>query len=90
MDRKIEGDGLADVAGDLIDSLHAETSTKFRNSKFMALMHSLRDRDVVVENNEMVRKRDGSRIESHISSDVSSAAATAAAERTGDEELRAP
>lgn len=51
-----EADRLAETAGELFDRLQfeRETDEKFRNSKFMALMKKLRDREVVVSGNEMV------------------------------------
>jgi len=55
-----EADRLAQTAGELFDRLQyeRETDEKFRNSKFMALMQKLRDREVVVSGNEMVESRD--------------------------------
>lgn len=55
-DGRGEGDKLAETAGELFDRLQyeRERDEKFRNSRFMALMRKLRDREVVVEGNEMV------------------------------------
>lgn len=62
LDERGEGDKLAETAGELFDRLRfeRESDEKFRNSSFMALMRKLRDREVVVEGNEMVESvRDG-------------------------------
>jgi len=51
-----EADRLAQTAGELFERLEYERNTdeKFRNSKFMALMKKLRDKEVVVSGNNMV------------------------------------
>lgn len=51
-----EGDDLARTAGALLDSVSEDTSTKFQNSNFLALMRKLRDREVVVEGDKMVER----------------------------------
>ena len=64
LDSRGEGDKLAETAGELFDRLRfeRENDEKFRNSHFMALMRKLRDREVVVEGNEMVESvREGER-----------------------------
>lgn len=47
-------DDLARTAGQLLDSVKSDTSTKFQNSNFLALMRRLRDHEVVVEGDKMV------------------------------------
>jgi len=51
-----EADRLAETAGILFNRLQheRETDEKFRNSTFMALMRKLRDREVIVKDNNMV------------------------------------
>jgi hypothetical protein len=64
-DGRGEGDKLAETAGELFDRLQyeRERDEKFRNSRFMALMRKLRDREVVVEGNEMVETvREGEKL----------------------------
>ena len=50
----VEGEELARTAGQLIDNLRDETSTKFQQSSFMELMRQLRDKEVRVEGDTMV------------------------------------
>lgn len=45
-------DDLARTAGQLLDSVQHETSQKFKESNFLALMRQLRDREVVVDGDE--------------------------------------
>jgi peroxin-5 len=52
-----ENDDLARTAGQLLDSVQENTSTKFQNSTFLALMRKIRDHEVVVEDNDMVEAR---------------------------------
>ena len=52
-----EGDDLARTAGQLLDSVQENTSAKFQNSNFLALMRKLRDHQVVVEGNDMVEAK---------------------------------
>ncbi|KAI5303664.1 mitochondrial chaperone [Ascosphaera pollenicola] len=47
-----ETDDLARTAGQLLDSVQHETSQKFKESNFLALMRQLRDREVVVDGDE--------------------------------------
>lgn len=49
-----DSDALARTAGQLLDSVRQDTSTKFQNSNFLALMRKLRDHEVVVEGDKMV------------------------------------
>ncbi|KAJ7747335.1 hypothetical protein B0H16DRAFT_1663672 [Mycena metata] len=52
-----DGDELARTAGLLLETVRdaQAQNPKFQNSAFLGLMRSLRDRDVVVEGNEMVQ-----------------------------------
>lgn len=53
--RKVEdGDELARTAGLLLEAVQDETSQKFKTSAFMGLMQQLRDREVVVDGNQIV------------------------------------
>ena len=47
-------DELARAAGSLIDAVRHERNPKFQNSAFLGLMQQLRDREVVIEGNDMV------------------------------------
>ncbi|KAI9489477.1 hypothetical protein BDB00DRAFT_843113 [Zychaea mexicana] len=47
-------EALARTAGMLLDTVDAENNPKFKNSSFMSLMRSLRDRKVQIEGNKMV------------------------------------
>ncbi|KAI5289937.1 hypothetical protein KEM52_000619, partial [Ascosphaera acerosa] len=47
-----QSDDLARTAGQLLNSVQYETSQKFRESSFLALMRQLRDREVVVDGDE--------------------------------------
>ncbi|KAF2452393.1 hypothetical protein BDY21DRAFT_375584 [Lineolata rhizophorae] len=49
-----DGNELAHTAGQLLDSVADNTSQKFRDSNFLALMRRLRDREVRVEGDKMV------------------------------------
>jgi hypothetical protein len=57
-EKEREGDELARTAGQLLDSVQENTSAKFRNSNFLALMRRIRDREVVVEGNDMVERKE--------------------------------
>ncbi|THH15137.1 hypothetical protein EW146_g5294 [Bondarzewia mesenterica] len=48
-------DELARTAGQLIDSVSHDQNPKFQNSQFMGLMRQLRDREMVVEGNDLVQ-----------------------------------
>ena len=52
-----DSDDLARTAGQLLDSVRLDTSTKFQKSNFLALMRKLRDHEVVVEGDKMVEVR---------------------------------
>ncbi|KAG6920305.1 hypothetical protein DXG01_005074 [Tephrocybe rancida] len=49
-----DGDDLARTAGQLLENVRNEQNPKFQNSQFMDLMRKLRDRDIIVEGNQMV------------------------------------
>ncbi|MCJ1478980.1 hypothetical protein MMC13_007664 [Lambiella insularis] len=49
-----EADELARTAGQLLDNLKHEQSQKFQDSTFLALMRQLRDKEVRVEDDQMV------------------------------------
>ncbi|KAK9455070.1 hypothetical protein V1511DRAFT_499365 [Dipodascopsis uninucleata] len=49
-----DDDGLALVAGDVLDSLSSNQSQKFKDSSFLALMRRLHNKEVVVQGNKMV------------------------------------
>ncbi|KAI0775691.1 TPR-like protein [Trametes elegans] len=51
-----EGDELARTAGALLDTVQGETNPKFKNSAFLGLMRQLRDRDVILEGNDLVQR----------------------------------
>ncbi|KAF9251551.1 hypothetical protein DTO013E5_4022 [Penicillium roqueforti] len=50
--RNRDADELARTAGQLLDSVRNETSEKFQQSNFMALMRRIRDREVEVEGDD--------------------------------------
>ncbi|KAI8143766.1 hypothetical protein BJV82DRAFT_609363 [Fennellomyces sp. T-0311] len=52
-------EALARTAGMLLDSVDADNNPKFKNSNFMSLMRSLRDRKVAIEGNKMVPTTQG-------------------------------
>ncbi|RAL16612.1 protein pex20 [Aspergillus homomorphus CBS 101889] len=47
-----DADALARTAGQLVDSLKHDTSQKFRDSNFLALMRRIRDREVHIQGDE--------------------------------------
>lgn len=47
-----DADALARTAGQLVDSLKHDTSQKFRESNFLALMRRIRDREVEIKGEE--------------------------------------
>ncbi|KAK9462167.1 uncharacterized protein V1516DRAFT_673942 [Lipomyces oligophaga] len=49
-------DGLAAIAGEVLESLNADSTNKFKDSTFLALMRQLRDRDVIVKDGRMVHR----------------------------------
>ncbi|CCG84407.1 protein of unknown function [Taphrina deformans PYCC 5710] len=69
-ERRFEGDALATTAGDLIHNMRDERSEKFRNSNFMALMHKLRDREVVVDNGKMIDAVSREEVSGHQTRDI--------------------
>ncbi|KAJ7497473.1 hypothetical protein FB451DRAFT_1386718 [Mycena latifolia] len=50
-----EADELARTAGLLLETVRDAQNPKFQKSEFLGLMRGLRDRDIVVEGNEMVQ-----------------------------------
>ncbi|EIN11880.1 hypothetical protein PUNSTDRAFT_63530 [Punctularia strigosozonata HHB-11173 SS5] len=50
----VEQDELARTAGRLIEAISHEQNPKFKNSQFLGMMRQLRDREMVVEGNQMV------------------------------------
>lgn len=48
-----EADELAKTAGELLDSVSHDTSQKFKQSNFLALMRQLRDREVAVDGDKL-------------------------------------
>jgi hypothetical protein len=50
-------DELSKTAGELLNSVSNDTSTKFQNSKFLELMRRLRDREVRVEGDKVIEVR---------------------------------
>jgi hypothetical protein len=52
--RTTDGDELARTAGALLDRVKDDRSAKFQQSSFLALMRQLRDKEVVVDGEQMV------------------------------------
>ncbi|KAG6903102.1 hypothetical protein C0995_006289 [Termitomyces sp. Mi166 len=50
----VDNDDLARTAGLLLENVRNEQNPKFQNSQFLNLMRKLRDRDIIVEGNQMV------------------------------------
>ncbi|KAJ7072152.1 hypothetical protein C8F01DRAFT_1102757 [Mycena amicta] len=50
-----DADELARTAGILLETVRDAENPKFKNSEFMTLMRGLRDRDIVVDGNDMVQ-----------------------------------
>lgn len=53
----VEADSLALTAGELLHSVRDNSSEKFRQSNFLALMRRLRDREVVVRGDDIVESQ---------------------------------
>ncbi|KAH8093943.1 TPR-like protein [Cristinia sonorae] len=53
-----DGDELARTAGLLVNTVQHEENPKFKNSEFLGLMRQLRDREMVVEGNQVVKNAD--------------------------------
>ncbi|EKM54509.1 uncharacterized protein PHACADRAFT_258401 [Phanerochaete carnosa HHB-10118-sp] len=53
-------DELARTAGSLIDAVRHEDNPKFQSSAFLGLMRQLRDREIVIEGNQMVPREEAS------------------------------
>ena len=52
--KETEADDLARTAGQLLENVKHEQNTKFRESSFLALMRQLRDKEVVIEGDQIV------------------------------------
>ncbi|OBZ68192.1 Peroxisomal targeting signal 1 receptor [Grifola frondosa] len=65
-----DADELARTAALLIDTVSNEENPKFKNSQFMGLMRQLRDREVVIEGNDMVQRDEASGSGLQASADV--------------------
>jgi hypothetical protein len=52
-------DALARTAGQLLESVRTNQSSKFQNSEFLGLMKQLRDREVMVKGDNIVGVNDG-------------------------------
>lgn len=55
-----DADDLARTAGELIETVKNEQNPKFKNSQFMQLMRGLRDGEIVVDGNDMVKRAEAS------------------------------
>jgi peroxin-5 len=55
IDGKEANDLIAKAAGKIIDILKDEENPKFKNSAFMGMMKSLRDKELIVEGNKVVQ-----------------------------------
>ena len=58
--RPQDADELSRTAGLLIQSVSHESNPKFKNSQFLGLMRQLRDREMVVEGNDLVQSSESS------------------------------
>lgn len=67
-----DADELARTAGLLIDTVRGEQNPKFKNSQFLGLMQQLRDKEVVIEGNDMVQNTDAVSSESRWTSEFRS------------------
>ena len=54
IEKAFEGDELARAAGMLVDAVKEETNPKFKNSAFLSFMRQVRDKEVVVDGNDLV------------------------------------
>lgn len=59
-DRQHDGDELARIAGELVDTVKDAANPKFKNSEFLGLMRQLRDGNVVVDGEKMVAREEAS------------------------------
>ncbi|KAH9935331.1 uncharacterized protein B0H18DRAFT_975387 [Fomitopsis serialis] len=55
--RPHDGDELARIAGELVDTVRDAANPKFKNSEFLGLMRQLRDGEVVVDGDKMGKGR---------------------------------
>jgi len=58
IENPLDGDELARTAGMLVDAVREETNPKFKNSAFLSFMRQVRDKEVVVDGNDIVRASD--------------------------------
>jgi len=58
IEKPYDGDELARTAGMLVDAVKEATNPKFKNSAFLSFMRQVRDKEVVVDGNDMVRASD--------------------------------
>jgi len=56
-------DDLSRAAGELVDKLQTNTSDKFKNSSFLALMRRVRDKEIIVEGDKMIESSQASAAE---------------------------
>ena len=54
IEKAFEGDELSRAAGMLVDAVKEETNPKFKNSAFLSFMRQVRDKEVVVDGNDLV------------------------------------
>ncbi|KAH9831276.1 TPR-like protein [Rhodofomes roseus] len=58
--RQHDGDELARIAGELVNTVGDAGNAKFKNSEFLGLMRQLRDGNVVVDGDKMVLREEAS------------------------------
>lgn len=58
--RANDGDELARIAGELVNTVGDAPNSKFKNSEFLGLMRQLRDGEVVVDGDKMVPREEAS------------------------------
>jgi hypothetical protein len=62
-DKKRQDDQLARAAGDVVNAVIDNTSDKFKNSRFFELMRRIRDREVVIQDDNFVDATTGEKVE---------------------------
>src|SRR5262245_43909135 len=83
-----EADELARTAGLVADSVKYEQNPKFQNSQFIELMKQLRDREVVVEGNQVVANdKAGSSSEFQVDVDVKGKGKAIDLQRNGTKQI---
>jgi peroxin-5 len=58
IEKLFDGDELARTAGMLVDAVKEESNPKFKSSAFLSFMRQVRDKEVVVDGNDLVRVSD--------------------------------